>query len=59
MFAIRPEEFAVVTEAVNLVADMGRVGVVRRLKLDRFSQTETRSSWRRCWADRSTRPGRR
>jgi hypothetical protein len=42
MFAIRPEEFAVVTEAVNLVADMGRVGVVRRLKLDRFSQTDTR-----------------
>ena len=42
MFAIRPEEFAVVTEAVNLVADMGRMGVVRRLKLDRFSQTETR-----------------
>src|SRR4029077_19261768 len=42
MFAIRPEEFAVVTEAVNLVADMGRVGVVRRLKVDRFSQTETR-----------------
>ena len=42
MFAIRPEEFAVVTEAVNLVADMGRVGVVRRLKLDRFSQPDTR-----------------
>jgi hypothetical protein len=42
MFAIRPEEFALVTEAVNLVADMGRVGVVRRLKLDRFSQTDTR-----------------
>ena len=42
MFAIRPEEFAVVTEAVNLVADMGRMGVVRRLKVDRFSQTETR-----------------
>ncbi len=42
MFAIRPEEFAVVTEAVNLVADMDRMGVVRRLKVDRFSQTETR-----------------
>ena len=40
MFAIRPEEFAVVTEAVNLVADMGRMGVVRRLKLERFSQTD-------------------
>ena len=42
MFAIRPEEFAVVTEAVNLVADMGRMGVVRRLKVDRFSQVDTR-----------------
>ncbi len=42
MFAIRPEEFATVTEAVNLLADMGRMGVIRRLKLDRFSQTETR-----------------
>ncbi len=42
MFAIRPEEFAVVNEAVNLVADMGRMGVVRRLKLERFSQTATR-----------------
>ena len=42
MFAIRPEEFAVVTEAVNLVADMGRMGVIRRLKVDRFSQTDTR-----------------
>ncbi len=42
MFAIRPEEFAVVSEAVNLIADMGRMGVVRRLKLDRFSQAETR-----------------
>jgi tetratricopeptide (TPR) repeat protein/DNA-binding CsgD family transcriptional regulator len=42
MFAIRPEEFAVVSEAVNLVADMGRMGIVRRLKLERFSQAETR-----------------
>ena len=42
MFAIRPEEFAVVTEAVNLVADMDRMGVVRRVKLDRFSQSATR-----------------
>jgi tetratricopeptide (TPR) repeat protein/DNA-binding CsgD family transcriptional regulator len=41
MFAIRPEEFAFVTEAVNLVADMGRMGVVRRLQVQRFSQTET------------------
>ena len=42
MSAIRPEEFAVVSEAVNLIADMGRMGVVRRLKLDRFSQADTR-----------------
>ena len=43
MFAIRPEEFALVTEAVNLVADMERVGLIRRLRLDRFTQTETKS----------------
>jgi tetratricopeptide (TPR) repeat protein/DNA-binding CsgD family transcriptional regulator len=42
MFAIRPEEFAFVSEAVNLVADMGRMGVVRRLRVERFSQAETR-----------------
>jgi DNA-binding CsgD family transcriptional regulator len=41
MAAIRPEEFAVVTEAVNLIADMERLGMVRRLKLNRFSQVET------------------
>src|SRR5206468_8119326 len=29
-------------EAVNLVADMGRMGVARRLRVERFSQTETR-----------------
>src|SRR5262245_61275090 len=39
--ATRPEELAVVTEAVNLIADMERMGVVRRLKLDRFTQPET------------------
>ena len=42
MFAIRPEEFALVTEAVNLVADMDRMGLVRRLKVDRLTQQETR-----------------
>ena len=41
LFAIRPEEFAFVTEAVNLVADMERMGLVRRLRLDRFSKPET------------------
>jgi tetratricopeptide (TPR) repeat protein/DNA-binding CsgD family transcriptional regulator len=42
MAAIRPEELAFVTEAVNLLADMERLGLVRRLKLDRFTQSETR-----------------
>ncbi|HJV05100.1 MAG TPA: AAA family ATPase, partial [Actinomycetota bacterium] len=41
VFSIRPEEMAVVTEAVNLVADMERMGLVRRLRLARFSQSET------------------
>ncbi len=41
MFAIRPEEFAYMTEAVNLVADMGRMGIVRRLTVERFSSAET------------------
>jgi tetratricopeptide (TPR) repeat protein len=39
--ASRPEELAVVTEAVTLIADMERMGIVRRLKLERFSQLET------------------
>jgi DNA-binding CsgD family transcriptional regulator/tetratricopeptide (TPR) repeat protein len=43
MFAIRPEEFAVMTEAVNLVADMGRMGSVRRMQVARFSPAETRA----------------
>ena len=42
MFAIRPEEFALVTEAVNLIADMDRMGLVRRMKVDRLTQQETR-----------------
>jgi len=41
MAAIRPEEFAFVTEAVNLIADMERLGMVRRLKVNRFTQVET------------------
>lgn len=43
MFAIRPEEFAEMTEAVNLIADLGRMGLVRRMKVDRFTQVETRA----------------
>jgi DNA-binding NarL/FixJ family response regulator len=41
LLTVRPDEFATVTEAVNLVADMERVGVVRRLRPGRFSQAET------------------
>lgn len=41
MMATRPEELAVVNEAVNLIADMERLGMVRRLKLGRFSQMES------------------
>ncbi len=41
MATIRPEEFAFVTEAVTLVADMERFGVVRRLRLLRFTHGET------------------
>ena len=39
--AIRPDEFATTTEAVNFVADMERMGLVRRLRLGRFSSVET------------------
>lgn len=42
LFAIRPDELALVTEAVNLLADMDRMGLVRRLKINRFTQLETR-----------------
>ncbi len=42
MLAIRPEEFALVTEAVNLMADMDRMGLLRRMKIDRLTQSETR-----------------
>jgi tetratricopeptide (TPR) repeat protein len=38
---IRPDEFATVNEAVNLVADMERMGLVRRLRLARFGSVET------------------
>ncbi len=43
LFAIRPEEFALVTEAVNLIADMERMGLVRRMRVDRLTQPETRA----------------
>lgn len=41
MLAVRPEELEFVNEAVNLLADMERLGLVRRLRLARFSQLET------------------
>lgn len=41
MLAIRPEETALLREAVTLIADMERIGLVRRLVLTRFSQAET------------------
>jgi DNA-binding CsgD family transcriptional regulator len=41
MLAIRPEEFALLTEAVNLIADLERMGVLRRMKVDRLTQSDT------------------
>ncbi len=41
MFSIRPEELARVTEAVNLMADMDRIGLLRRVKVNRLTQAET------------------
>jgi DNA-binding NarL/FixJ family response regulator len=41
LFTIRPDEFAAVTEAVNFVADMERMGLVRRLRPGRFSSVES------------------
>ena len=38
---VRPDEFNTVTEAVNFVADMERMGLIRRLRPTRFSQIET------------------
>ncbi|OGO56466.1 MAG: hypothetical protein A2V85_03735 [Chloroflexi bacterium RBG_16_72_14] len=41
LLTIRPDEVASITEAVNFVADMERMGLVRRLRLGRFSSVET------------------
>jgi DNA-binding NarL/FixJ family response regulator len=41
LLTIRPDEFASVTEAVTFVADMERMGLVRRLRPGRFSSIET------------------
>ena len=39
--SLRPDEFATVPEAVNFVADMERMGLVRRLRVGRFTSIET------------------
>ena len=39
--AIRPEESALTQELVTMLADMDRMGVVRRLRVNRFRQAET------------------
>src|SRR4051812_8791994 len=41
LLTIRPDEFASVSEAVNFVADMERMGLVRRLRPGRFGSVET------------------
>lgn len=41
LLAVRPDEMATVGEVVTLIADMERMGLVRRLKLSRFGQVET------------------
>jgi DNA-binding CsgD family transcriptional regulator/predicted hydrolase (HD superfamily) len=41
MFTIRPEEMAKVTELVTLLADLERLGILRRLRVERLRQTET------------------
>jgi len=39
--AIRPSEMAFVNEAVTLLADLERMGLVRRLKLNRYTQAQS------------------
>jgi len=47
LLTIRPDELASVTEAVNFVADMERMGLVRRERLSRFGSVETTELLRR------------
>jgi DNA-binding CsgD family transcriptional regulator len=42
LFAIRPEELALAAEATNLLADMDRMGLVRRLPIDRLLPHDAR-----------------
>ena len=41
MLTIRPEETAQVTEIVNLLADLERLGILRRMRVERLRQAET------------------
>ncbi len=41
VLTMRPEETAQVTEAVTLLVDMERMGLIRRMRLSRFTQAET------------------
>ena len=41
MMTIRPEETAQVTEIVNLLADLERLGILRRMRVERLRQAET------------------
>ena len=41
MMTIRPEETAQVSEIVNLLADLERMGILRRLRVERLHQNET------------------
>jgi DNA-binding CsgD family transcriptional regulator/tetratricopeptide (TPR) repeat protein len=41
MLTIRPEETAQVNELVTLLADLERLGILRRLRVERFRQAET------------------
>ena len=41
LLTMRPEETAQMTEAVTLIVDLERMGLIRRLRLGRFTQAET------------------
>lgn len=41
VLAVRPNETAMVNEAITLMADVERMGVLQRLRLDRFTQVDS------------------
>ena len=43
LLAMRPEESANVTEAVTLIADFERMGLIRRLRPERFASTDSQA----------------